>query len=161
MTVPIPEVARHFLGYDAESGAMTWIRRPGNRRRIGSAAGRRNRLGYLNIGLLGKPYQAHRIAWFLMTGEQPPDVIDHIDGDPTNNRWSNLRAATRALNNANRRKTRAGLKGVALLPHGRFQAQIKASGVNHYLGSFDTEEEAHQAYIAKAEELFGTFARAA
>lgn len=95
---------------------------------------------------------AHRIAWLYMTGEQPPDVIDHINNVGTDNRWSNLRASNKRDNfrNTNNRKrtNKTGLTGVVLLGEGRYMAQITKNGAHLYLGTFPTAEKAHAAYIA-------------
>ena len=65
------------------------------------APGSLNWFGYLMIYLPGSTYRAHRLAWLYVHGEPVPDVIDHADGNPLNNRISNLRAATFAGNRAN------------------------------------------------------------
>jgi hypothetical protein len=90
-------------------------------------------------------------------------MVDHRDLDRTNNRWNNLRRATRSTNAANTRRQRnntSGFKGV--YPHhktGRWYAQIRKDGRGYYLGSFATPQAAHEAYAAAARELFGEFAR--
>ena len=98
-----------------------------------------------------------------MTGEWCSAVIDHRDGDPSNNRWDNLRRATVSQNNANRRlhrNNKCGFKGVVQNPWGRFIASIYKNGRRIHLGMFATPEAAHAAYVAAARELFGEFARA-
>lgn len=159
---PIPASIRDHIAYDPLTGVFTWLTAKSRAVHAGDVAGSVHQQGTRwRIAFNGSEYGAHRIAWFLMTGEQPPPVIDHADLNPLNNRWSNLRAANYSLNAANVRSRRKGAKGVTLHPTGRFQAQIKRGGKNHYLGLFDTEEEAGRAYAAKATELFGEFARAA
>lgn len=59
--------------------------------------------GYLKIKIKGKSFMAHRIAWFLYYGEMPQKEIDHINGDRSDNRISNLRVVSRYENNLNRR----------------------------------------------------------
>jgi hypothetical protein len=98
-----------------------------------------------------------------MTGEDP-DIhqLDHINMNRSDDRWSNLRLATNAQNNQNR-KTQANhlsspYKGVK--PNGRnWMASIRANGVQHYLGTFRTPEAAHAAYVEAARRLHGDFAR--
>ncbi len=111
----------------------------------------------------GKMYKAHRLAWFYMTGEWPPDQIDHIDGDRDNNRLVNLRKATNAQNGANARLSKnnsSGFKGVSFdTSVGRWRASIRRNRQLHYLGFFNTPEEAHAAYASAAVQLFGEFAR--
>src|SRR5260221_679172 len=95
-----------LLRYEPETGQFIWLAG----KRAGTSAGRptkpeayadRNgrRLPYWMISLLGKPYSRGKLAWFYMTGEWPPDQIDHRDIDSLNDRWNNLRPATQALNN--------------------------------------------------------------
>jgi hypothetical protein len=93
-----------------------------------------------------------------MTGEWPRCIVDHKDCDRTNDRWSNLREATHAQNSANMHVRPGRLFPKGVFPCGRgFQARIQ----QHYLGIFNTSEEAAAAYLKAATELFGEFARAA
>lgn len=98
-----------------------------------------------------------------MTGEWPSADVDHKNRDRRDNRWENLRAATRSQNNANRVTTAShGFKGATYNKRqGRWAAQTKFKGKPVYLGYYDTPEEAHAAYLAAAERLWGEFARAA
>lgn len=161
---PIPGNIRELLAYDPETGILTRLVRTSNRIKIGDVAGGLSKTsGYINVRVNGKLYLASRIAWFLHYGEDPRECrLDHRDTDTTNNRIANLRKATNGQNRANSASSaRSGMKGVYQLPSGRFQAQIKAAGDSSYLGSFDTAEEAHRAYVRAAEAAFGEFARAA
>jgi hypothetical protein len=91
-------------------------------------------------------------------------MIDHRDGNSTNNRWSNLRRATASQNNANRRlpgHNTSGYKGAILCrKSGRWHAIIRFRGRGIYLGSLATPEAAHAAYVAAARKVHGKFARA-
>jgi hypothetical protein len=150
------------LSYDPATGEFRW--RTGQARRraaIGDVAGHMTNKGYWSIKFRGRRYFAHQLAHAFMTGAWA-ETVDHKDRDPLNNRWHNLRAASPLQQNANRGGMRAGMKGVTIRKRdGRFQAQIKCRGRNHYLGTFDTEIEAAEAYQRKASELFGEFASAA
>lgn len=157
----IPPELRELMRYDRDSGELHWVTPPKKSRRRGSLAGCVNKEGYVVVTYCGRQFSGHRLAWFLETGSDAPSPIDHIDGNRARNVWGNLRLATSSQNAANRRGNGGGLKGVDVLPGGRFQARISFGGKLHYLGLFDTAEEAHAAYVAKAKELFGEFARAA
>lgn len=106
--------------------------------------------GYTLIRL--KPYRgfAHRLAFLYMTGAHPQGNVDHINGIRDDNRWCNLRDASQCVNMQNlkgaRTDSRTGLLGVA--PNGkRWMAMIMANGKRKYLGTYDTPEEAHAAYL--------------
>jgi hypothetical protein len=149
----------NFLAYCPDTGAFTWKVSPCERIEQGSPAGSVH-CGYLYIGFRHKRYYAHRLAWFIMTGKAPVAFIDHKNLDKLDNRWINLREATRAQNTQNCRAKGDLPKGVQ--PSGRgFKAQISSGGRCIYLGTFDTIDEAHAAYCAAATRLFGDFARAA
>ena len=70
--------------------------------RAGDVAGTLAVDRYRKITIKRKKYRAHQLAWLYMTGEWCPLLIDHRDGDPSNNRWGNLRRATVSQSNANR-----------------------------------------------------------
>lgn len=109
---------------------------------------------------------AHRIIFHLM-GVEIPDCleVDHRDLNPINNAWANLRLGTSSQNKANKnvtanRKNSHLPKGVTLNNSGtRYRAQIGFMGQMIRLGTFDTAELASEAYAAKAQELYGEFAR--
>lgn len=156
---------RELLHYDPETGVFTRrvdIRGGG---RNGTVAGSNHNAGYLSITIDGRQYLAHRLAWFYVTGRWPVVDIDHIDRDRRNNRWANLREATRSQNMANtgrRRDNKSGFKGVSRhVQTGRWQAHSSGGGRTVYLGLFDSAEEAHRAYVAFATDSFGEFARSA
>lgn len=87
--------------------------------------------------------------------------VDHINGNPLDNRRANLRPASRAQQNQNSRgRVRVSLyKGVWEAPGGRWIAHIKAPGRKRHIGCFDSQEEAARAYDREASKFFGAFAR--
>lgn len=96
----------------------------------------------------------HRAAWLLNTGEWPKFEVDHRDGTKTNNRWSNLRSATRGQNQQNRKPVNCNGNLIGCTPcHRKWKAQIRANNVVHYLGLFDTEKQAHAAYCEAKKRL--------
>jgi hypothetical protein len=152
------------LVYEPESGALRWRRQAGRHGRMpaGSIAGSKNNEGYVHVSIAGKKVKAHRIAFALMTGDWPHGVIDHINMDRGDNRWNNLRLATRSLNKANQRKradSQNQFKGVTRQQGGRFSASITRNGDCRYLGCFDSEIEAANAYAQAACTTFGEYAR--
>ena len=123
-----------------------------------------DRDGYIRVRISGKEYRAHRIIWEMHYGEIPEGMlVDHIDRDVYNNRIENLRLATRQQNNSNRRKVILN-KDIAVLPKGvtksnsRYRARIRYKENTYCIGTFDTPEEAGQAYKDAAEVLNGEYA---
>lgn len=108
-----------------------------------------------------RKHYGHRLAFLYMTGSIPARV-DHIDGNPSNCRWANLRAATQSENMANTgigSRNKSGFKGVHW-ENGRWCASIRKHPNKYFLGYFDDPAEAHRAYVNAAEALFGEFANA-
>jgi len=148
------------LNYERGTGIFRWkITKTGWRGGIialpGERAGHAKRGGYQNIIIDGKAYASHRLAWFYVTGKWPEMAIDHKDGDPTNNRWDNLRLATPAQNAANSQKSMAGeLRHGIQYRSGKWRAKITAD-----LGAYNTAEEAVFAYSEAHKKLFGESSR--
>ncbi len=156
---------RAVLHYDPGSGALSWKRKSSanSRVKVGSSAGCWEPTGYLRVWIDGKRYVAHRLVWLYVTDEWPVAMIDHIDGDPTNNRWGNLRAATNSENKANGKtyRKRSGLPKGVKWNGDRYGAQIVHNYKHYHLGSFDSLDDASAAYASAAKRLHGEFARAA
>ncbi len=153
---------KEVLSYDPDAGTFAWIV---TRRGLksGSAAGGARPDGYVRICVDGKLYYAHRLAFLFMEGKWPDDIIDHANGNPSDNRWVNLRAATQTQNlgNTAKRKSR-GYKGAYFQKEKmKWRAVIQIDRKQRSLGLFDSELEAHAAYCEAAAHYFGKFARAA
>jgi len=128
----------------------------------GSVNGR----GYLMVGLSKdkKPTKKtiHRIIAevFIDNPENKPSA-DHIDNDKKNNDIKNLRWATSKENSQNRKisnRNTSGAKGVTWVKNAnKWLAQIKIDGINIYLGLYDTLEDAKEARIKRANEVFGVY----
>lgn len=164
------EQVRSLFDYNRHTGILTWrwrddVPRGINGRDAGRPAGfvHRKTTGHMKVRINGRQYPVHRIIWLHVTGSWPPPKmhVDHIDCDPTNNRFSNLRLATPTQNCQNQRKVyNVSLKGARFHKQsGRWQASIRANGKSYYLGLFDTPELAHAAYCEAAARLHGDFAR--
>lgn len=121
---------------------------------------------YLATTVAGVTYYLHRLVWQYHTGNVPV-MVDHVNGNPADNRIENLRECTNAQNQYNSPKkvsNRAGHKGVVFHPKCTlkpWQAKIAAGGKVHSLGYYPTREEAAAAYAAGARRIAGEFARAA
>ena len=178
-----PDVLRQLLDYSPETGELFWKRRSSEwfsevggqtaehicRRWNSRFAGKEafsgcNGYGYRRGRIFYQSYLAHRVIWAMWHGSWPAADIDHINLDRSDNRISNLRAATRSENNYNtgpKSNNTSGYKGVSLRKdNSKWGAEIQVRGKRQRLGCFDTPEEAHAAYCAAAERLHGEFARA-
>lgn len=144
-------LVRMMFNYDPETGLFTRLTSPAPNAPAGAVAGRRNTFGYVQICINGRRYVAHRLAWLYMTGAWPDEEIDHINRDPSDNRWRNLRAATRGQNrvNAGHRRKHDLPRGVSRVGN-RYQAQIRKHGKFCHIGMFGTPEDAHRAWLAAA-----------
>jgi hypothetical protein len=139
------ERLRSLMEYSPESGVFTWLKG----KRAGHEATSRHGCGYLTARVDGRAYLLHRLAWLYVHGRWPNDQIDHINGDRSDNRLSNLRECTNAENCQNVRAhcDGSGFIGAAFdKRRGRWQAGIGINGRRRFLGYFDTPEQASAAY---------------
>ena len=169
-TAKLPDIrfVRDCLDYNPDTGVFTWRERPRehfpsdriwrawNARLAGKTTGfvtansaRRN---FVLINLDNRTFKAHRLAWLLVHGRAVPQVIDHINGNASDNRIANLRAATKSTNAMNSgvpTNNASGVKGVfhhtKRYPETPFIAYISFGGKRHHLGYFRTLEEAAEA----------------
>lgn len=145
---PASELAKHFL-YDPESGLVYYVT-PGKGRRADRPAGSLNPVSKRHyLFFEGTKYARSRVAWVLMTGQDPgcDREIDHVNGDPSDDRWANLRSLTRSENlMARRAYGKSGLKNITLYRRKNgtvaYRARVCYGGESHYLGTFEHEEEA-------------------
>lgn len=152
------EFVRGLFDYDPDSGRLVWKFRPRehfsssriwkstNTRCAGKEVGLApNADGYLSVSINRVGYKAHRIIWLWMHGEMP-EQIDHINGDRSDNRASNLRAVTHAQNMKNKRKRQDNKSGVTGVnwhaKDGRWVAHISVDGVTERIGCFLRKEDA-------------------
>ena len=147
---------KRTLFYGLDTGEFCWLVSPNRKIKIGDTAGSINSHGYVHIQINKKFYKAHRLAWFYVTGKWP-EQIDHINGVRTDNRICNLRDVTSQMNTHNQKfahkNNSLGVLGVVKRPSGRFVAEIRVNGKKKQIGTFDTVEEASQAYQTKKLEL--------
>lgn len=164
------EKLKSILDYNPETGLFKW--RPltptapksaGGRRvggsRLGRPAGAVGTRGYVRITIEGRAYPAHRLAWLWVTGVFPEKEIDHVNRDTSDNRFSNLREATRSENGFNRAllpNNTSGVSGVVFSrADQRWLARIGVGGRKINLGSYRDKAAAIAARKAAEVEHFG------
>lgn len=142
-----------YARYDPETGRF--YRVDGS-----EALGYINRDGYRVISVKGKQYLAHRLA-FLLMGVNCPLVVDHINRDRLDNRWTNLRGTNRGGNAKNaglRKDSKSGYRGVSYRKSkAKWRAYIQSDGKQFHLGFYDSAELAYaarQAVIEKHHKQF-------
>jgi hypothetical protein len=144
------------VSYCEATGEFTWRLPPRRGVSSGGAAGVKQSRGYVSIGFRSRLIYAHRLAWLVMYGKWPDGVIDHINGDKSDNRIENLRDVSQRLNTQNvfspRKHNKCGVLGVRCSGD-RYIAQIANLGRVIHIGTFDSKEQAHQAYLMKKREL--------
>lgn len=149
-----------LLAYDPATGVLRWKVSNNNRIKVGSVAGSVNGQGYIEVKVLSKQYQAHRLAWLLSTGDWPSQHLDHKNGQRDDNRIGNLRECRRAENMQNMCKysnNTSGVLGVGFdKTNGKWRARIMVNGKNVHIGYFETLEEASAARAA-AKQKYHTF----
>lgn len=152
---------RRVLDYDVKNGGFTWkaVDYPKHAFRIGRTAGGADGKGYHSINILKHKFKVHRLVWLWHYGESSHGLLDHINGNRTDNRIENLREATLAENVRNRLRGGKLATGVSEDTHGAYKARIQdATGKKIYLGTFATEAEASAAYVGAATILHECFA---
>ena len=141
---------RSLLSYNSDTGIFIWIS-------SGKRAGWDDGAGYRKIKINGRCYRSHRLAWLYVYGEWPELDIDHIDGDRSNNRISNLRCATRSENGQNRKinkNSTSGMTGVSWhIKTAKWRAYITVMGNKVFLGYFDDLQSAKYAYLKAKSKL--------
>lgn len=163
-----------FLDYNPKSGLFIWkprtehnfphenFRNTWNSLNAGKNPGFLSKNGYTYIDVCKRRFLAHRLAWFLVHGVFPKRDIDHINGNRTDNRITNLRLASRSENLCNakiRSDNTSGFKGVSFRKDTKkWSAKIKASGKPLNLGCFDSAEEAAEVVNFHRNNLHGAFA---
>lgn len=156
---------KELLSYDETNGDFIWLVSRQGSGRPGQIAGHVTRSGYRRIRIDRSNYFAHRLVWLYIHGEFPSEglQIDHINRSRLDNRLSNLRLVSGCENSQNTGKqinNTSGYKGVTRRKN-RYEANIYHAGKLHYLGSYETAEDASNAYETKSLELRGALVKKA
>ena len=147
------ERVRELFDYDPETGELTRktaFNRGNYTHKIGDIADFIHKAsGYKRVSFGNKRYRSHRIIWLWMTGELPPENMDHINGDRSDNKWINLRVASTSENNRNLRVSKRNTSGVIGVRfyglRGKWTATICVNSRSTHLGYFKEKADAIRA----------------
>lgn len=148
---------KKILHYNADTGVFTWVDRASGEKTM-RQVGCLNPAGYKLIGVNGRRYMAHRLAFLYMIGRFPLDQTDHINHDRSDNRWINLREASNLENGRNismKKNNKSGITGVHWNKQANnWRARIMVNGKTINIGSFENKKDAAAARFA-AEREYG------
>lgn len=161
MNMLTQERLKQFLDYNPETGLFSWAKNRVSMKGIHTNVGTiRSTDGYRQVSVDSVLYRAHRLAFLWMTGRWPTAFVDHKNGLRDDNRWNNLREATRQQNRGNTAlfiTNTSGRQGVYKVGN-RWRARIVREGVCKHLGYFDTLGEAASAYDDAELAFYGEYA---
>lgn len=163
--LPSQKFLRECFRYERGTGKLFWKKRP--RKHFVSETGHKiwnkrwpgmeafahiTKYGHCRGRVDGHAFLAHRVIWKIITGKEPPDVVDHRDRNGQNNRWQNLREATTSQNCIN------GSRRGVHCQKGRWRARITVDGKRVHIGYFGSEREAARARQTENKTVHGEFA---
>lgn len=151
------ERLKEVLDYDPSNGDFV-SKLPRGNIGVGATLGCENGRGYKRVKIDGRRYMMHNLAWLYMTGGLPKEKIDHKDGDPSNNKWSNLRPATDYQNSCNKglyKNNLLGIKGITKTRAGTYMVRVDHKSY----GCFKDLELAELVVQEVRDKLHGEFAR--
>jgi len=151
-----------MFDYDHNTGFLHWkIKRKGTKG-ISSTAGHVSRYGYLIVTINGECFKQHRLVWVYVTGKEPVEQIDHVNGNRADNRFENLRECTHQQNILNTPgwRKKCTPKGVRKEKNCKssYNARFMHNGIEFNVGNFPTESEAVAALTIAREKKHGNFA---
>lgn len=107
------EQLKEIINYNPITGDFVWLKVNSNRVKVGDIAGYKAPDGYKQIRINNTLYKSHRLAFLYVEGEFPVNIIDHINHDPSDNRWVNLRHADRFINQRNMKLSKRNTSGIS------------------------------------------------
>jgi HNH endonuclease len=143
---------KYLLAYNYDTGIFTWVAKSSKNSgtKIGSEAGSLNEKGYLKVQIDGKSYSLHRLVWLYHFGVFPTLQIDHIDGNRSNNKFTNLRECSQRENLRSQKMystNTSGVTGVYLLKN-KYNGKLTEYWVAEW---YDTPREKESVYFPVAE----------
>jgi hypothetical protein len=152
--------------FEYKNGEIYWkiVHPMCNNKKVGDLAGNKSSKVYFEVTIAGSPFRVHRIIWQMFNGPIPEGYyIDHIDGNPSNNKLENLRLANQKENSRNSKKPKnntSGYKGVHWNKEKeKWQARVMINTITKHIGYFEDLIEAAKAYNEAALKYHGEFAK--
>lgn len=156
------ELLKRLFSYDGETGLFTRLEVKSRKYKPGSIAGSLSCERHQKIIIRYKKYYIHHLAWLYVYGDWPESSIDHINGDPTDNRIDNLRTATHSQNLLNRSKqsnNKSGYKNVSWSKvMGAWEVRMRINKKTKIIGFFDDVIKANEAAISARAAYQGQYA---
>lgn len=135
--------------YDPETGIFTRKIKLAQSSKTGEIVGVLTKSRHLKAAIRNKEYYLHRLAWFYMTGSWPKDQIDHINQNPGDNRFCNLRGVNNQENNKNqslRITNKSGFTGINWDKEtSKWTARIMINYKTLFLGCYEGLDDAIEA----------------
>ena len=160
MKQPTQELVRRLFTYDPEEGIFrARVKRGPHSKDIGEPVGLTSKNKLPSIYIDGHLYKVSRLAWLYVYGAMPPDQVDHINRDVTDNRICNLRLATIAQNQANcglYRNNKIGIKNIKY-QKGRYSVRVSKDKTTFHIGSFSCLGKAVRAAAHARRKFHGEF----
>jgi len=145
------EKLKELLSYDQTTGVFVRLVTVNNRSKVGAVVGSPDKDGYLKMGIKGKTYRLHRLAFLFVEGYIPENQVDHKNGVVTDNRWENLREVSGLCNLQNckmSKNNKSGFNGVAWAKHaGKWRASIQINKKVIHIGLYKTATDAAVARV--------------
>lgn len=140
------EHLRQLFRYDPETGNLYWLKRGvewfhreqdmhrWNTCFAGRVAGGVRGAGHVFVAIQNRSYLVHRIIWAIVTGDWPKGEIDHINGNPADNRWSNLRDVSHKENQRNLRRETVSVSGCSnIYPQaGKYRVKVGRKHIGYF-----------------------------
>lgn len=155
-----PDYLKNILTYCLATGKFTWnlnVKRVGGRE-----AGTHDVYGYVQISIKGKLYKAHRLAFLYVNGQLPVNEVDHINGQPGDNSWNNLREANRCQNIHNSKGSAKLYKNVYEVTGKRnkkYNVKFMSNGISKSYGYFADLNDAISRSDEIRKQLHGAFTK--